>query len=66
MGLKEEKDFWKWKKKEKEATKNRRRAQREGTVCIICGKGYYQHKDFGELNEHRIQAGGSKKQWVLK
>ena len=65
MGWKEERDFRKWRKAENIATRSRRQAQQKDMVCAVCGKGYYDHKDYGEVAEHRkmVMKG---KQWVKK
>jgi hypothetical protein len=65
MGWKEEWDFHKYRKAEKEATRRRRVAQKEGMVCVVCGKSWYEHDSFGDIEEHRksIMEG---KQWVKK
>jgi len=62
MGWKEEKDFHQYRKAEKKADRMRKEATKEGMVCSVCGRGYYEHKDYGEIKEHgRIVEG---KQWV--
>ena len=56
------KEYREFKRIENKATKRRRLGQKKGMVCRICGKGYYEHKDYIEILEHEKLSKG--RQWI--
>ena len=56
MDLESEKRMRKYLKKEKAATRLRKKAINKDTLCSICGKKYYDHIDYNSINMHNRQA----------